>query len=293
MSDSGGETIGFIGLGTMGAPMAGHLASNGHETLVWNRTPGKDELPLSKGAKLADSPETIAKNCKTICLCLGRTEDVAEIVSRLLPHCQPESIIIDHSTIAPKGAQEIAKSCESHQVEFVDAPITGGSMGAQNGTLTIFFGGSPQAFKEAKPTLESYGRRIAHVGSSGQGQMMKMANQIAVGAALLGLCESLAFAQKAGLDLAETRDLLSTGAAGSWAFENYGPKILNNDHTPGFSVKNQRKDFAYCKESAAELGLAIPGTDLIDHLLGELTHAGREEDATTALYQVLLGEVKT
>jgi 3-hydroxyisobutyrate dehydrogenase len=291
MSDTKGATIGFIGLGTMGAPMAGHLASNGYSILIWNRTPGKDALPLRKGAKLAISVEEIAQSCSVICLCLGRTEDVAEIVNQLLPSCKPGTIIVDHSTISPNGAQAIAETCKSHQVDFVDAPITGGSMGAQNGTLTIFCGGTTESFNNVEPILESYGRRIAHVGPSGKGQMMKMANQIAVGAALLGLSESLAFAHKAGLDLATTRELLSTGAAGSWAFENYGPKILSGDHTPGFSVKNQRKDFGYCQESAAELGIEIPGTDLVDNLLSQLTQAGREEDATTALYQVMIGEV--
>ncbi|MFM9873978.1 MAG: NAD(P)-dependent oxidoreductase [Fimbriimonadaceae bacterium] len=284
-------TIGFLGLGTMGAPMAGHLASNGYNTLVWNRSPGKDSLPISKGATLASSPKEIAESCSIICLCLGRTEDVAEIVNRLLPSCKPGAIIVDHSTIAPAGAREIAEVCKSHGVEFIDAPITGGSMGAQNGTLTIFCGGTTDAFNKVQSVLESYGRRIAHVGPSGQGQMMKMANQIAVGAALLGLSESLAFAHKAGLDLVTTRELLSTGAAGSWAFDNYGPKILSGDHTPGFSVKNQRKDFGYCQESAAELGITIPGTDLVDRLLSELTDAGREEEATTALYDVMIGEV--
>lgn len=284
-------TIGFLGLGTMGAPMAGHLAAKGHKTLIWNRTSGKSSLPVSKGATLAESPLQIAASCRVICLCLGKTEDVAEVVKQLLPHCKPGTIIIDHSTIAPGGAREIAQNCAEHQIDFIDAPITGGSMGAQNGTLTIFCGGSESAFNRVKPILESFGRRIAHVGESGQGQMMKMANQIAVGAALLGLCESLAFAQKAGLDLVTTRELLSTGAAGSWAFENYGPKILNCDHSPGFSIKNQRKDFAYCQESAAELHLEIPGTDLVDRLLAQLTLAGREEEATTALYQVLIGEV--
>ncbi len=291
MIDSTSAKVGFIGLGTMGAPMAGHLASAGHSTLVWNRTPGKDSLPLSKGATRAESPEEIAKVCSVICLCLGRTEDVAEIVIQILPHCQPGTIIVDHSTIAPVGARQIAETCKPHQVDFVDAPITGGSMGAQNGTLTIFCGGTSDAFNRIEPILQSYGKRIAHVGESGQGQMMKMANQIAVGAALLGLSESLAFAHKAGLDLATTRELLSTGAAGSWAFDNYGPKILSGDHTPGFSVKNQRKDFGYCQESAATLGLSIPGTDLVDNLLAHLTEAGREEDATTALYEVMIGEV--
>ncbi|QYK53994.1 MAG: NAD(P)-dependent oxidoreductase [Fimbriimonadaceae bacterium] len=280
--------IGFIGLGTMGSPMAGHLASKGFNTLVWNRTPGKEAHAVSCGATLADSPEQVAQTCDIIALCLGRTGDVTEIVGRLLENCKPGATIVDHSTISPAGARNLFNYCKSHQVEFVDAPITGGSMGAQAGTLTIFCGGTESAFETVKPVLEAYGKRIAHVGESGQGQMMKMANQIAVGGALLGLCESLAFAERAGLDLQTARDLLSTGAAGSWAFDNYGPKVIAKDWSPGFSVKNQRKDFGYCQESAAEMNMPIPGTALVDALLAELTASGREEETTAALFEVLV-----
>ncbi len=290
MSEGTPSQIGFVGLGTMGSPMAGHLASAGHPTLVWNRTAGKEAHAVSKGA-IFTPLDQIAKACSVICLCLGRTEDVREITIELLKSTQPGVLIIDHSTIAPTSAREIALLCQSNSAEFLDAPITGGSMGAQNGTLTVFCGGSEPAFNRAEPFLRAYGSRIAHVGPSGQGQMMKMANQIAVGGALIGLCESLAFAKRAGLDLATTRELLSTGAAGSWAFDNYGPKILAKDHTPGFSVKNQRKDFAYCLQSAAELGITLPQTALTDELLAQLTNSGREEEATTALFDVLLGEV--
>lgn len=288
MAGVGTQKIGFLGLGTMGSPMAGHLASKGHQTVVWNRTSGKETHAVSRGAQLSDSPEEIAGTCDIVALCLGRTGDVTEIVGRLLPNCKPGTIIVDHSTISPAGARNLASYCQSHKVEFIDAPITGGSMGAQAGTLTIFCGGSPAAFESAEPVLQAYGKRVALVGESGQGQMMKMANQIAVGGALLGLCESLAFAERAGLDLQTTRDLLATGAAGSWAFENYGPKIIAKDWSPGFSVKNQRKDFGYCQESAEELNMSIPGTALIDSLLAELTAAGREEETTAALFDILV-----
>lgn len=283
--DSG--AAGFIGLGTMGSPMAGHLAATGRPVWVWNRTSGKEGHAVGNGAHLAASLDDLAGQCGTVCLCLGRTQDVAEVVDVLLGSMARGGLIIDHSTIAPAGAREIHSRCAAQGVGFVDAPITGGSMGAQKGTLTIFCGGSESDFSRAVPLLQAYGKRIAHVGGPGQGQMMKMANQIAVGGALIGLCESLAFADRVGLDLATTRDLLSTGAAGSWAFENYGPKILQGDHSPGFSVKNQRKDFGYCLDSAKESGITIPGTELIDRLLSELTSAGREEEATTALFDIL------
>ncbi len=160
-------------------------------------------------------------------------------------------------------------------------------MGAQNGTLTIFCGGSEEDFSFAAPILGAYGRRVERVGGPGAGQMMKMANQIAVGGALLALCESLAFAKRAGLDLKQAHALIGSGAAGSWAFENYGPKILNQDWAPGFSIKNQRKDFGYAFEAAEKIGALIPGTILTDELLELLQNEGRGEETTAALFDLM------
>ncbi len=285
--DSGNIKVGFIGLGVMGAPMAGHLLAHGFDLTVWNRTAEKAEPLHAAGAKIATSPEQLAASCDVICLCLNRTQDVAEIVARLLPHLAPNRLIIDHSTIEPSGAVEIASQCQESGQRFLDAPVTGGSMGAINGTLTIFCGGSEPDFAEAMPVLQSYGRKVAYIGPSGQGQRMKMANQIAVGGALLALCESMAFAQACGLDLAQTRELLSSGAAGSWALENYGPKILNRDWSPGFSIKNQRKDFEYCFSAARDCSIDLPGTQLVDQLLAQLESQGRGEDTTAALFDIL------
>lgn len=166
-------------------------------------------------------------------------------------------------------------------------------MGAQAGTLTVFCGGDPAPFQTAKPVMSAYARRIELVGGPGTGQMTKAANQIAVGGALLGLCESLAFAKRAGLDLTLTRELLSTGAAGSWAFDNYGPKILVEDWSPGFSVDNQRKDFDYVLQAAAQIGADVPGTELVDRLLAHLTDSGRGAEATAALFDVMAREDHT
>jgi 3-hydroxyisobutyrate dehydrogenase len=169
----------------------------------------------------------------------------------------------------------------------VDAPITGGSMGAQKGQLTIFLGGEEGDCAEAAEIVKPYAKRAERVGGPGAGQMAKMANQIAVAGNLLSLCESLSFAKKAGLDLAQIKDLVGGGAGGSWAFENYGPKVLQRDWSPGFSVKNQRKDFGYCAEAAGEIDAAIPGTLLVDRLLAQLEESGRGEEATCALFEVL------
>lgn len=268
----------------MGQPMAGHLVRAGHEVMVWNRTLGK----TVEGASQAETLEDLSRSCDVVILCVNRSEDVAEVLTGLTGLTTQIRVIVDHSTIAPKAAQGFYEELKSKDIAFVDAPITGGSMGAKNGTLTIFCGGDETDIKRVRPILEAYGKRIERVGGPGMGQMMKMANQIAVGGALLALCECLSFAEKAGLDLAQARELIGGGAAASWAFENYGPKILNRDWTPGFSVKNQRKDFGYAKEAAMSIGADLPGTDLVDSLLATLQNEGRGEDTTAALFDVLI-----
>lgn len=268
----------------MGAPMAKHLIAAGHEVTVWNRTASK--MAGFSGCAAPDL-STLAKGKELVILCVGRSEDVTDVVSQIEPDMAPGSLIVDHSTISPSVAIETATRLESKGIGFLDAPVTGGSMGANAGTLTIFCGGRVTDFQKAEPVLEAFAKRVAHVGPSGAGQKMKVANQIAVGGALIALCESLAYASKSGLDLKTTRELLSGGAAGSWAFENYGPKILNQDWTPGFSIKNQMKDFGYCRESAAEVGAQIPCTELVEHLLQQLLDEGHGEWTTAALYDLM------
>jgi len=280
--------VGFIGLGVMGAPMAGHLAKAGIPLTVWNRTASKAEPFAAQGVAVASSLTEIARVCDVLILCVNRTEDVKECLVPVVENAQPDTLVIDHSTISPPRAGEFHGWLAEHDLRFVDAPITGGSMGAVNGSLTIFCGGAEADVTKAIEVVQPYSRRAERVGGPGSGQAMKMANQIAVGGALLALCESLAFAEKAGLDLAQTRSLLSTGAAGSWAFENYGPKILAKDWSPGFSIRNQRKDFAYCRETAASLDASIPGTELVDRLLSELESAGEGEKTTAMLFEQML-----
>lgn len=264
--------------------MAGHLARAGHDVLVWNRTPAKTAQPVAAGARAVGDLSELGRECDIVFLCVNRSEDVSECIEAIQPRAG--ILIVDHSTIAPAAAQALHRSLRERGVAFIDAPITGGSMGAQKGQLTIFCGGERKDFEQALPFMDAYAKRAELVGGPGAGQMMKMANQIAVGGALLALCESLSFCEKAGLDLNLAKDLIGGGAAGSWAFENYGPKVLNRDWSPGFSVKNQRKDFGYCREAADQIGAAIPGTDLVDQLLAQVPD---QEWTTAALYDVLLG----
>jgi 3-hydroxyisobutyrate dehydrogenase len=279
--------VGFIGFGTMGAPMAGHLLSASGELVVWSRRPEQTAELERKGATRASSIADMASRCDAVVLCVNRTEDVQGLAAELQKSRKQGLLIIDHSTISPHGAKEIESSLRTTGMRFVDAPITGGSMGAQSGQLTIFVGGSPQNCADAIETIKPYSKRAERVGGPGAGQMAKMANQIAVAGMLLGLCECLAFAEKAGLDLEQMRDMIGGGAGGSWGFPNYGPRILARDWSPGFSIKNQRKDFAYCREAASEIGATIPGTLLVDDLLKVLQDEGRGEEATTALFEVL------
>lgn len=281
------KRLGFVGLGVMGGPMAGHLVKAGHSVVVWNRTASKALVFADSGAVIAESLTDLAGQCDVIFLCVGRSEDVEECIQAMAPAAKPGTVFVDHSTISPSVAIHLHRSLRAEGMRFIDAPITGGSMGAQSGNLTIFCGGEEATFQEAEPFLRAYGKTVAFVGPGGQGQMMKMANQIAVGGALIGLCESLAFANRAGLDIAQTRELLSGGAAGSWAFENYGPKIINHDWTPGFSINNQVKDFGYCREVASEIGARIPMTELTERLLIVLIQQGRGEETTAALFDLL------
>lgn len=280
--------VGFVGLGVMGAPMAGHLLTAGHEVTVWSRTPSKAEALGAQGASVVQDCAEMARACEIVCICVNRTEDVEEVVQSLLPGSRAGQLFVDHSTITPAGAIGLQSMLAARDIGFVDAPITGGSMGAQKGQLTIFCGGLSSDVQRALPIVQAYAKTAEHVGPPGAGQRMKLANQIAVGGALLALCESLAFAEKAGLSLEQTHRLLSGGAAGSWAFDNYGPKILANDWSPGFSIKNQRKDFGYTMEAAAEIRASVPGTELVDSLLKLLQDAGRGEETTCALFDQMV-----
>lgn len=268
--------------------MAKHLLKSGREVVVWNRTSTK-ALPYAEaGCKVAPTLEELAGQCQVVFLCVNRTEDVQDCVDAMIPNAPSNAMFVDHSTISPEGAKQIHSNAAAHQCRFIDAPITGGSVGAENGTLTIFCGGREEDIDEARPLLECYAKRVERVGGPGAGQMAKMANQIAVGGALLALCEALSFAKKAGLDVAQISELVGGGAGGSWAFENYGPKILRQDWSPGFSVKNQRKDFGYCLEAADKVDAALPGTELVDQLLSLLEDEGHGEWTTAALYEIML-----
>lgn len=267
--------------------MAGHLVSAGRDVVVWGRNADRVARLVEKGATQADSVEDLAAQCDEVAICVNRSEDVQQVVEGLTPRLREGSLVVDHSTISPRVAIDLQTQLRKQNVGFVDAPITGGSMGAVNGSLTIFCGGVDADVARAIALVQPYAKRAERVGGPGAGQMMKLANQIAVAGSLLGLCEAMAFAEHAGLDLTQARDLLGSGAAGSWAFEHYGPKILAKDWSPGFSIVNQRKDLAYVSEAATTVGAPVPGTELVDRLLGLLERDGRGHETTAALFDLL------
>ncbi|MFZ4506185.1 MAG: NAD(P)-dependent oxidoreductase [Fimbriimonas sp.] len=281
--------IGFVGLGVMGAPMAGHLLASGHTVTVWNRTAAKAEPLREKGALVAVDLAELAKDQDAVCLCVTGSEDVRICVTAMAPFLSANALVIDHSTIAPAAVQEIAALVP----RFVDAPVTGGSMGAQKGQLTVFLGGTVQDCADAQSIIAPYTKRSERVGDASAGQKMKLANQIAGGIAVLALSECVAFAVKAGLDPAQAIDMIGSGAGGSWAFTNYGPKLLAHDNSPGFSIANQRKDFCYVLETGLEIGASLEGTALVDRLLGVIQDQSYGDLATVSLYESLLGEAIT
>jgi 3-hydroxyisobutyrate dehydrogenase len=287
LSRVAGKQIGFVGLGVMGGAMSMNLLQANGSVWVYNRTREKAKSLVEAGATFGELDELAAK-CEVIFLCVSRSEDVDGCLKRMMG-AKPGTLFVDHSTIEPRAAREFHGRLAENGHRFVDAPVTGGSLGAKAGKLTIFLGGSETDVEEAKATAAPYTKRAERVGEAGAGQTAKMANQIAVAGTLLSVCESLAFAQKAGLDLGLIRDLVGGGAGGSWAMEYYGPKILNKDWSPGFTITNQVKDLDYCHDAAAELGASIPATDLANELLKRVLAAGYGDRTTAALYEEYLG----
>jgi 3-hydroxyisobutyrate dehydrogenase-like beta-hydroxyacid dehydrogenase len=281
--------VGFIGLGVIGSRMAGHVLDRGHAVTVWNRTAEKAIALKERGATTASTLADLAPACSPIIVCVSRSEDVEEVIEQAVPHAKPNTLFVDHSTIAPNAARTIANSLEERGHRFLDAPVTGGERGAIDGTLTVFCGGREEDLHIAEPVMGAYARIVRLVGPHGAGQTMKMANQISVALSVLALSECLVFCTKSGLDLAESLELIGSGAGGSWSMTNYGPKVLARDWSPGFSVALQQKDLAYALEAARTAGACLPGTALVHQLFAALESSGRGEDATPALFEVIEG----
>lgn len=253
--------IGFIGIGVMGKSMADNLLKAGYEVMVYTRTKQKAENLLAKGAKWFDSAKALAQNVDVIISMVSYPQDVAEIYlgeNGVIKNLKPQSIIIDMTTSSPKLAQEIYQEAQKYEIKSLDAPVSGGDVGAKNGTLAIMVGGDKEVYEEVLPIFEAMGKTICYFGKAGSGQYAKMSNQIAIASNMMGVCEAVAYAKKCGLNPQDLLDVISTGAAGSWSISNLAPRMLKGDFAPGFFIKHFIKDMKIAIESADEMNLDLP-----------------------------------
>ncbi|SEN39466.1 NAD(P)-dependent oxidoreductase [Lihuaxuella thermophila] len=288
--------VGFIGLGIMGRSMSRNIYRAGFPVTVWNRTPSKMEEAVKWGALTASSPKEVAQNCNLIITMVGDTPDVREVIegeNGVLSGARPGSVLIDMSTISPDATREIAARAAERGVAMLDAPVSGGDIGARNGTLSIMVGGDAEVLEKVRPVLEAMGKSIVHCGPVGAGQTVKACNQILCGLNLLGMVEAFAFAKKAGVDLEKMLQVTTQGAGGSWALSNLGPRIAKGDLAPGFSVRFQQKDLRIVLQEAERMELPLLGTAVVQQLLRSVQAYGGNDDGTHALIRVMeqLGNV--
>ncbi|MEM8741783.1 MAG: NAD(P)-dependent oxidoreductase [Pseudomonadota bacterium] len=258
----------FIGLGVMGYPMAGHLAAKGHSVTVYNRTAAKAEAWVAQhGGAHAPTPRAAAADAEIVFLCVGNDADLRSVAlgaNGALAGMTEGSVLVDHTTASAAVAREIYAAAAERGVGFVDAPVSGGQAGAENGVLTVMCGGEAPVYATAEPVIAAFARACRLMGEPGAGQLTKMVNQICIAGLLQGLSEGLAFAQKAGLDGQAVLDVISKGAAGSWQMENRGTTMLEGKFDFGFAVDWMRKDLGICLSEAELNGATLPGTALID-----------------------------
>ncbi|WP_269525581.1 NAD(P)-dependent oxidoreductase [Coraliomargarita parva] len=280
------ETIGFVGTGVMGGPMALHLLNAGYSVCVYNRTKAKAEAILEAGGTWMESPGELAAACDIICTMVGYPTDVESTYfgdDGLINRAKTGALFIDFTTSRPDLAVRIAEAAEKAGKASLDAPVSGGDKGAREAKLSIMVGGSESAYQRARPVLEIVGANIVYQGPAGSGQHTKMCNQIAVAASTMGACEALRYAEQSGLDPATVLQSISAGAAGSWSLSNLAPRILKGDFEPGFYVHHFIKDLKIAIESAESMAIELPGLQLALKLYEELAAMGHEQDGTHAL----------
>ena len=285
----GKPPIAFIGTGVMGRSMAGHLLSAGHPVHVYNRTKAKAQALLDQGAIWHDSAGDAAAEADIVITMLGYPKDVEETylgAGGVIERARAGSLLIDMTTSSPLMARTVAKAAAAKGLQALDAPVSGGDIGAREARLVIMVGGEPEAYERALPVFNVIGKNLALQGPAGAGQHCKMANQIACAVGMVAWVEALAYAKKAGLDPMKVHGSISGGAAGSWALTNLGPRALKGDFAPGFYVKHIRKDIGIAVASAAELGLELPGLECARKLYDRVSAMGWDELGTQALYRL-------
>jgi 3-hydroxyisobutyrate dehydrogenase len=281
--------LGFIGLGIMGRPMAMNLIKAGHSLVVYNRTAEKCAPLAEAGAEVADSPAEVAQASQITITIVTDTPDVREVVfgpGGAAEGLSPGKILIDMSTISPEETVEFAGRLSEIEVEMLDAPVSGGQKGAEEGTLTIMVGGRDEVFEKCLPVFQAMGSNVFHVGGNGDGQRVKLVNQVICGLNILAVVEGLRLARKSGLDLKTVHHVVSTGAAGSWMLSNLGRAILADDYSPGFKIALQAKDLRLAIETMRRLEVDAPGTELTYSLFSRAADEGLGELGTQGLLKV-------
>ena len=283
-------TIGWIGTGVMGGPMAGHLLDRGHDVSVFNRTRRRAESLLEAGAEWRDSPAEVAAGVDVVMTMLGTPDDVRDTIlgaGRVLESMRDGSLLIDMTTSEPSLAVEIHEAARARGIGALDAPVSGGDVGARNGTLVIMVGGDAEDFRRAHTVFEPLGKTIALQGGAGTGQHTKMVNQLAIAAGMIGVCEALVYGFRAGLDLDRSIETISGGAAGSWSLSNYGPRLLKGDLEPGFKVDHFIKDLGIVLDEARRMNVVLPGASLAQQLYIGVRSQGLGQKGTQSLAVVL------
>jgi len=282
--------VGVIGLGIMGAPMARNLLRAGFPVVVWNRTAARADVLVDEGAQRAASPREVAEQAAIAITMLSDSPDVAEVYRApdgVLAGAGAGDVLVDMSTIAPRVARELAAEAAARGAAMLDAPVSGGDVGAQQGTLSIMVGGDADALERARPALEALGTRITHVGTNGAGQVVKACNQIVVGLTLEALGEALVLGSKAGVDPRAIVEALGGGLAASRVLEVRGPKLLARDFAPGFKLDLHAKDLAIVLETARELDMPLPGAALVAALFEAERERGRGEADNSTIVRAL------
>lgn len=279
-------TIGFIGTGVMGKSMINNLLSASYNVNIYTRTKEKAASLLHQGAVWKQSVASLARDADIIITMVGYPTDVEEVyfgTNGIIENAKPETCIIDMTTSSPALAEEIFTKASKNQLRALDAPVSGGDIGAQNGTLAIMVGGDEEVFHQVLPVFKVLGENIIWHGSAGAGQHAKLANQITIASNMIGVCEAIVYAKKAGLDPVRVLDSITTGAAGSWSLSNLAPRMIKGDFSPGFFVKHFIKDMTIALESAQEMGIMTPGLSLSLDMYKELANMGESDSGTQAL----------
>src|SRR3990172_8260625 len=282
------KNIGFIGLGIMGAPMCRNLLKAGFHVTVFNRTASKMDALVATGASAAESPKDVASAADVIITIVSDTPDVRQVIlgdDGVIHGATPGSVVIDMSTVSPSATRDIAARLALVGVDMLDAPVSGGDMGSKAGTLAIMVGGKKEVFEKCVPVFSAMGKTITYIGESGMGQTTKLCNQILVSITNMAVCEAITFAEKSGLEPRKMIEATQHGAAGSWQLSNLGPKIVERDFSPGFTIDLQQKDLRLATNAAAEMHLPLPALNLVHLLFTACQAAGEGDEGTQALFK--------